>query len=294
MKQFLKLLLVSLFTSYCFGQKTSKFMGVLKVQDSMVITYKLEFSESNGKISGYSLTDFGGPHETKSKIIGEYNKDKKLLSFKEAEIIYTKSPVSLQDFDFCNVHLPPTRYKLGSEKLMAKFKGRFSDGTECIDGEIAMNSVRKIDKRVTKFTKRVQKSRRVSDSLKEKLRTTKLIDTLNLNVLKKNEITTVITTSPKVKIYVYDGGQIDDDVISILKDNKKLLRNYKITKAKQVVEIPIDSDKVKLKILAESVGTIGSNTAIIEIIDGDKTIKTMTNLNKGETTEIDFLRKPIK
>ncbi|MCA0131655.1 hypothetical protein [Winogradskyella alexanderae] len=277
------------FLLFSYGQQTNKFLGFIKIQDTLVITYKLEFSENEGKISGYSLTDFGGEHETKSKIEGTYDHNKNMLAFKESELIYTKSTFS--EADFCNVHLEPTKFKIGGNKLMGSFKGLFNDGTECISGEIAMNSIERIDKRVTKFTKRLEKSNRVPDSIKQKLKNTKLLDTINLNVLKKNETTSVLTKANKVKFFVYDGGQIDDDVITIKKNGKTILSNYRISADKKILEVDMDAKQVQLTIHSISEGSIGSNTAIIEIIDGVNTIKTMTNLKKGDITRIDLIKK---
>lgn len=275
--------------SMAFGQNTNSFMGVVKIKDTLIITYKLEFKEVNGEVSGFSLTDFGGEHETKSKILGKYDRTKNLLSYRETELIYTKSPVSTRDF--CNIHLEPTKFKLGSEKLMAKFKGKFNDGTECLNGEIAMNSVDKINKRVTKFTKKVLKSKRVSDSIKDKLRNTKLLDTLNLNILKKNQITSVLTSSKSIQCIIYDGGQIDDDIITVLKNGKIVLYKYKISETKKILDIPLTEDSTRITIVAVSEGSIGESTAVIEIHDGVNEIKTMTNLKKDEKTNVDVLLK---
>jgi len=104
-------------------------------------------------------------------------------------------------------------------------------------------------------------------------------------------VTSVLTASNKVKFFIYDGGQIDDDIVTIKKNDKIILSKYRITDQKKVMEVTMDSKKVELTVLSESVGSIGSNTAIIEILDGNNTIKTMTNLEKGEVTRIDLLKK---
>ncbi|SHH49664.1 hypothetical protein [Winogradskyella jejuensis] len=294
MKYFNFFLVLFLFCHISQGQEKNRFAGFIKIQDTLLIKYKIEFQENGGLISGYSLTDHGGEHETKSRIEGIYDEDTKKISFKEVGLIYTKSPVSLDDFDFCNVDFTSSRFKLGSDKMSGEFKGRFSDGTKCLDGEIAMSSVEKIQKRVAKFTKKVKKSNRIADSIKNKVQNIKIVDTLNLNVLKKNEITSIPTSSKTLKLFVYDGGQIDDDLISIYQDNKPILTKYKISASKKVLEIQLNNDITRIKILSESVGSIGSNTAIIEVLDKGNTIKTMTNLQKGETTEIDILKKKTK
>ncbi|TCK69067.1 hypothetical protein DFQ05_0579 [Winogradskyella wandonensis] len=291
MKYFKYFLFILLFSAVGQSQNPNKFAGFIKLQDTLLIKYKVEFNEDNGLVSGYSFTDFGGEHETKSRIEGYYNDDKKEISFKEVELIYTKSPVSLDDFDFCNINFISKRFKLGSDKMMGDFKGTFSDGAKCLNGELAMNSVEKIQKRISKFSKKVKNSNRIADSIKTKVQNIKIIDTLNLNVLKKNQITTIPTSSKSLKLFIYDGGQIDDDIVTIYVDDKSLLTKYRISKAKKILEIPINKEITKIKVLSEAVGSIGSNTAIIEIYDGKNTIKTMTNLEKGETTEIDVVRK---
>lgn len=288
----LKIFLFLVLTSqFLLGQNNNKYAGFIKIQDTLLIKYKLEFIEDNGTISGFSLTDFGGAHETKSKIVGRYDKESKLLSFKEVEIIYTKSPVSLDAYDFCNVNFEPSKFKLGADKLSGDFKGRFSDGKECIDGELAMSSVEKIANRINKFTNRVQKSKRIEDSTKQKVQNLKILDTINLNVLKKGEVTSVIVKSSDVNFLVYDAGQIDDDIVTIKQDGKSILSKYRITDKKKILSVNMNKEKISLTIHSDSEGTIGSNTAIIEIVNGDNTIKTMTNLKKGETTKIDLLQK---
>ena len=288
----LKIFLFLVLTSqFLFGQNNNKYTGFIKIQDTLLIKYKLEFIEDNGTISGFSLTDFGGAHETRSKIVGRYDKESKLLSFNEVEIIYTKSPVSLDAYDFCNVNFEPSKFKLGADKLSGDFKGRFSDGKECIDGELAMSSVEKIANRINKFTNRVQKSKRIEDSTKQKVQNLKILDTINLNVLKKGEVTSVIVKSSDVNFLVYDAGQIDDDIVTIKQDGKSILSKYRITDKKKILSVNMNKEKISLTIHSDSEGTIGSNTAIIEIVNGDNTIKTMTNLKKGETTKIDLLQK---
>ncbi|MDO1500825.1 hypothetical protein Q2T40_11855 [Winogradskyella maritima] len=272
------------------AQDISKFGGFIKIQDSLFIKYRIEFTEKNGAISGISFTDFGGEHETMSKIAGTYSEDDKLISFSEVQMIYTKSPVSLDNFDFCNVHFQPSKFKIGSDKLSGDFKGKFKDGSKCLDGEIAMSSYDKINQRVSKFSKKVEKSRRIPDSIKNKVRDIKIIDTLNLNILKPNDITSIPTKSKSLKFEIYDGGQIDGDIISIYQDGKLILSKHKISATKETFEIPVLKRKTQLKIVSESVGSIGANTAIIEVLDNGNIIKTMTNLNKGESTLIDVIK----
>ncbi|WP_299127842.1 hypothetical protein [uncultured Winogradskyella sp.] len=285
------LLLVSFIMFIAAGNSQNKnvFMGFIKIKDTLLIKYKVEFESVNGNVSGYSLTDFGGEHETKSKIVGNYNEEKNLLSFKEVGLIYTKSNYAEQDF--CNIHLEPTKFKLGGTKLMGEFKGRFSDGTECIHGELAMNSIEKIDKRVTKFKNKLQKSNRVPDSIKQQIKNLKLADTLNFNILKKDEVTSVITSANTITCTVYDGGQIDNDIITVYLNDKIVLYKYVISDQRKILNLPITEKKSRIKIKSESVGNIGENTTYFIISDKANTVKTVTNLKLGEITNVDIIKK---
>ena len=94
-----------------------------------------------------------------------------------------------------------------------------------------------------------------------------------------------------MRVAVYDGGQIDDDIITIKKNGITILSKYRITSERKIIEVNMDAQKVQLTIHSDSEGSIGSNTAIVEFVDGINTIKTMTNLKKGEITRIDLIKK---
>jgi hypothetical protein len=272
------------------AQIVNDYYGAIKLNDTSVITYRINFKIVDNFLSGYSMTDISGEHETKSNITGKYDKENELISFNETGIIYTKSPVSQNDF--CNVYFLPSKFKLGKSKVLkGKFDGRFSDGTKCIDGEILLNSVEQVKKRIEKVSKKVNKSKRVADSIKEKFNNIKILKAANTNYLKKDEITSVFTKSEIINLYVYDGGKIDDDVITILKDGKIILYKHKVSEKKELIEVLITSNKTRITVLSVSEGTIGTNTAVIEIVDSNNTIKTMTNLKEGEKTEIDFIKR---
>ena len=79
MKYFLFFWLVLFFLqkTSCFGQKSNEYIGAIKLMDSSIITYKIKFELiSDNQIKGYSITDFGGDHETKSSLTGYYDKGK--------------------------------------------------------------------------------------------------------------------------------------------------------------------------------------------------------------------------
>jgi hypothetical protein len=272
------------------AQESREYIGAIKLSDTAIITYKVKFDINYDQVEGYSITDFGGDHETKSKLRGSYNPNTRELSFNEYDIVYTKSDV-IHD-DFCFVHFEPTYFKPGKTKYFkGNFKGEFADGEACISGELFLNSAENVEKRMDKMTKKVNKSKRVPDSIKQKANDLKILEKLNMNILKKSQITSVFSKSKKVSLLIYDGGQEDGDVITVKVNGEVILRRHTITKDVKTIEVQLNSKKTVIEVIADGVGTITTNTAIVEIHDDVNEIRAMTNLDKNQSTQIHILKK---
>ncbi|MFT4806240.1 MAG: hypothetical protein ACJAZK_001841 [Psychroserpens sp.] len=272
------------------AQESSEYIGAIKLNDSAIITYKVKFNINYDQVEGYSITDFGGDHETKSKLKGIYNPSTREISFNEYDIVYTKSDV-IHD-DFCFVHFEPTYFKPGKTKYFkGDFKGEFSDGEECISGELFLNAAENVEKRMEKMSKKINKSDQVADSIKQKAKDLKLLEKLNMNILKKSQVTSVFSKNKTVSLLIYDGGQEDGDMISIKLNGDFILRRHTISKEVKTVEVPLTSKKTIIEVIADGVGTMSTNTAVIEIHDGVNKIRAMTNLEKNQSTQIHVLQK---
>ncbi|RIA09562.1 hypothetical protein OE09_1401 [Flavobacteriaceae bacterium MAR_2010_72] len=273
-----------------FSQNLEEYAGAIKLSDSAIITYKVFFEINQSKVTGYTLTDLGGEHETKSNLVGFYDTNNNKLSFKETGIVYTKSIITQNDF--CYIHFSPVNYKAGKTTYFkGTFKGMFNDGQQCIDGEIFLNSVEKINSRMEKITKKVNRSNRINDSIKDKFNNLKLMENLNLNMLKADRILSVFSEDKTINLELYDGGQEDGDVISIKVNGILVLDNFKITTKRKMIPITLSNNKTSIEIIAKTVGTISTNTAVIEINDSKNNIRALTNLKAGETTKIDILKR---
>lgn len=266
------------------SQNLSEYLGVIKLNDSSTISYQLNLADLNENISGYSITDIGGSHETKSNIIGTIDK-KNNLSFKEIDIVYTKSDIT--NFDFCFIHFAG---KVERSNIKGVFKGLYKDGTTCIDGEIIVRSVKKIEKKAKKLNRIISKVQKV-DSIKNNVNIIKILDSLKMNVLKANQTLSMFSSSKSIKLIIYDGGKVDGDRINLYVDEKIILKNFLISKTKKVIEIPINSNKTTVKLRALNVGSISPNTAKVEIINNTSKINVLTSLKKGEKTTINILKK---
>ena len=291
MKNFSFLFIIIFFNvSLGFSQDSGEYVGAIKLNDSSIITYKVNFKIKGSKIEGFSVTDFGGEHETKSNLIGNYDEGKKKLSFNEIGIIYTKSPVIQKDF--CFIYFQPVDYKVGKTSYFkGNFKGLFSDGQECISGEIFLNSIENVNEKMAKVSKKINNSNRVPDSVKVKFNNLNLMDKVNTNLLKANKTLSVFTKSKTINLELYDGGQEDGDIISIKVGNKLVLDNFTVTSQRKSLTIDLVNDKTSIVLIAKNTGTISTNTAVIEINDTENNIRALTNLKEGETTQIDVLKK---
>ena len=285
--------LFSMITFISYSQSEHEYFGAIKLNDTSLISYKIVFSENKGNIKGFSITDLGGEHETKSDIIGSYDEKNKELHFKEKGIIYTKSPITQDDFCFINFKSETFSLK-NSKSLKGGFIGLFSDNTECINGEIRMTLAEKIVKRTKKLSKKISRTKLISDSLKNKINLVKLMDTLNMNILRKEQVLSVFTTSNKVYLIIFDGGKEDGDKVKIIINGKVILDKFEIKNKESIIPILIDRNKIEVKIVALTNGTISPNTMSVKIRDDNRVIDVLSNLKKGESTQIDILKKSFE
>jgi len=288
-KYFVFITILLLFNEVIFAQNEQEYLGVIKLNDSSFISYRINLLENNNLISGYSITDIGGDHETKSNITGEYNDKTNTLTFKEVGIIYTKSEVS--DYDFCYINFEGKVNTINSKKnIEGKFVGLYNDGSNCINGEIKLRNIEKIEKKAEKIDKLIQKSKRVDKEVKATVSVTQTLDSLKMNILKPNQNLTMFTASSQLKLNIYDAGKVDGDKINIYVNGSIFLRNYIVNKNIKKLTIPLNSKSTLVEVLALNTGTISPNTAKIEIVDQKNNINTLTRLKTGEKTSITIIK----
>ena len=267
-----------------------EFFGVIKLNDTSFISYKVLFDRVNDSIQGYSLTDFAGKHETKSNIKGYYNEDENLLSFEEYDIVYTKSPVVQKDFCFVNFE-GKVRNLDRVKAFSGDFKGLYADGTSCLDGMIIVNSGQEVKKRVEKIDKVVQRSRKFSDSIKKNIKVAKVLDTLTRNIIAKDENLNIFTRDQKIKLAIYDAGKEDGDVINLYVDDKPVLENYTVLHEIKYFEFDLENVETKIRVEAVSEGTSSPNTVRLEVEDSRNFVRTITNLKEGEHAQMTLVKK---
>ena len=273
------------------SQNSYEYFGVLKLNGNSktVITYRLIFKEFNNQISGYSITDLGGNHETKNIISGNYDKKSRILNFKETDILYTKSTFDENAFCFVNFS---NKIELSSlqNKLEGNFEGLYKNKKKCINGTLSLVGSEKINKLINKLNNKIQKSKKLDVKSKDKFNTVKMLDSLKMNNLTANQNLNIFWESNDINLEVWDNGKIDDDKINIYVNNKLLLSNYSVVSNKKLITVKIIEKNV-IKIEAINEGSISPNTARILLSDNNRTFELTSNLKKLETSSITFLKK---
>jgi len=293
-KNLLHIMFPFLVSITCLGQVNYEFFGAIKLNgnDKTIITYRLVFEENKGKISGFSVTDLDGAHETKNTIEGTYDRKTKLFTFQEKEILYTKSKYAQSSFCFVNFS---GKVKLvdNTSKVEGAFKGLYKNKTKCIDGTVTLVGSNKIYNFANKVNKKIQKSKRVDAATKQKVNPIKILDSLKINKLLKDQNLNIFWNSKKVIIEIFDAGQDDGDIINLYHNDVLILDNYKIKLEKKLLSIPIDltiNNVFKIKAINE--GTIPTNSAKIILVDENRTFDLLSSFKKNESASIIIIKKP--
>ncbi|MFP5438486.1 MAG: hypothetical protein ACLGH8_11905 [Bacteroidia bacterium] len=280
-----------LFFLICSAQEKYEYLGAIKLNGNSetVITYRLVFAENHGIIEGYSVTDLGGPHETKNIITGTYDAKKKYITFKEKDILYTKSTIS--DDMFCFVNFSGTVKLVNNNSLMSgEFKGLFKNNQKCIDGTLTLMGSTKLYKILGKVNKKLQKSSKVDEKVKLKSNPVAMLDSLRVNNLTKSQNLNVFSKTGKVTLEVWDNGKEDGDVISIYQGDKPILQNYTVKNTKKVLTLDVNKS-VRFRITAVSEGQVSPNTVVVKVLGDAHVIEVYSSLKKDEDAFITIIKK---
>ncbi|HFS66890.1 MAG TPA: hypothetical protein ENK67_01610 [Flavobacteriia bacterium] len=275
-------------TFLTFGQQDNNvydfFGGKLSVKKT--VFYRLVFQINQNKVSGYSYMDEHGPKETKSVIQGTYNPKSKIIVFRESKKLTSR----INDFYAEKCYLNGI-LKLEITNVDSKIEGTFVDKTPtgklCNQGEIRLLSPDKYTYPKKQETKVVVKKQEIPKQ--EKV----ILPTFNSNkktTLKTNEELTIFWNSDVLKLEIWDDEKEDNDKISIVLNDKDILKNYALKNKKKVVAINLDKKINTLKITALNSGLIGENTARIDFIDNKIIHQIVSELSVNKSVTINILK----
>ncbi|MAP79522.1 MAG: hypothetical protein CL526_00395 [Aequorivita sp.] len=269
--------------------QTEEFVGLIELENKTFLNFRINFNITDSKVEGYTITDYNGPHESKSSIVGSYDERTNKLTFREVNILYTKSPIT--ELDFCYIFFTGEMKK---NRLVGSFKGFYEDLEKCLDGTIIGTRIEKAEKRKEKLLRKVN---RVVKNDNEKSEVTQQINALKFSEqrgISANENINVFWEGSYLKALIWDAGTVDDDIIEISKDGTNPVTIHP-KKEPVIKEFYLGADKQVITIKALSEGTEPPNTTKVKFTDGKgKFIELIYNLKVNESATLTFYTQKPK
>ena len=256
------------------SQTHSVYIGTIISTNNNPISYRLDFTENNGILSGYSITNIGTNDETKSKIIGTYISSEKTLHIKETAILTTNSQEPLENFCFIEMKLEKKGI-FGSKRIEGEFNGYFLNKKKCARGRIIMIEEKKL--------------RKIKKKIKKKITLNKVERVEEEEILMKSgEKFTFNSERKKITLLIWDANKEDGDKIDLLLNSVNILSNYETKNKARKIRIKLEDGKNIIEVKATNEGINPPNTSRIELIDGKTkyTVDVQLQLDKNITIEI--------
>ena len=258
------------------------FVGTAQTESGLTLTYKLQVTDSNGRLSGYSLTDVSGPDETKCRVSGTVNYDSKEFNFNETKVIYTKSASVKADSSYlCSIH---ARLKIGRKRKTTVLTGSFSayregSTTLCDKGKLTLFSAEDIlGKMLKNNAKKEPIIRKALDPepvekqenyVYEK--EVKLPDAKVQKIQPGNSLE-LSYTNPGIELMIWDAKTIDGDQVSVLFNKQPILTDYTLSATGKSLHFTAgNANADTITINAVSEGSEPMNTARVQITSGSDT-----------------------
>ena len=239
------------------------FLGSITVSGGKSYPYKLFINDSDGVLTGYSVSDIAGADETKTLIKGSKNADRKQLTFRETKLVYTKSATEM-----CYLHSTLKAGSMqGAATLKGNFKGYRADGkTVCGKGKLLLVGAQDILDRLLEIAK--QDSTPTAPKMATP-NTEHPINEAEIIKMLPGERKEIVCSSAAVELEIWDAKSNDGDIITLLQDGEPLLEQYNITYRHKVLHLRIlESGSTQLQLVAINEGSEPLNTARIKITSG--------------------------
>ena len=280
-----KLLFLIFAISYTllFSQKTEKYSGIITLENGTPIMFEMEFTQDKGIVNGFSITGKGTPDETKSDVSGIFNKNTKTYKLKETQVLSTNSEADLNTFCYINMEITELG-KLSLKRYEGNFTGYFTNGDKCASGKMILMEKEKLEKKVEKIKKKVEKK------IEKKKKKEEEINVMSTKVLKDGDDMIIKCYSDKITIYIWDANQEDGDKISLVINDKYLLKNFTTKRKRKKIKYKLKKGENIIEITAENLGSTPPNTSRIEIVDSKTKYPIITQLELNKTAIIKIVR----
>jgi hypothetical protein len=183
----------------------------------------------------------------------------------------------------------------GKSKIEGKFKGYYDDLTSCINGELFMSAAEKIQKRNEKFQRKIDRTKRVPDSIKEKINLDKMFNRYAKNDLKGGEQLNILWEDQYLKLVIWDDGEVDGDQIDLTINGNRILNAYSPVSKKKEMILTLKDSVNTISLKAINLGKKPPNTAKIQFVDeSGEIIDLASNLQLDEEVRFVFYKEKPK
>jgi len=96
--------------------------------------------------------------------------------------------------------------------------------------------------------------------------------------------------SDKITIYIWDANQEDGDKISLVVNDKYLLKNFTTKRKRKKIKYKLKKGENIIEITAKNLGSTPPNTSRIEIVDSKTKYPIITQLELNKTAIIKIVK----
>jgi len=289
--------------------KNTTLKGYIAVEGGESFTYKIVFTDSSGIIKGYSLIYQDEKKDVKSIVGGNIDRNARTLSFKETSIVYNHGFESNAIMCLVDAKLKYARNN-NSFVLSGPYTSADAGNAACGTGTISFIT-EDVLKELFSATPATDTPKPAKKAIAEKpvsnYRPSRAVVSENIDARHTTEkvSTPDEITSGVDKIYewrsdtviaeVWDGGNIDGDIITVLYNNVTILNHYTLVKEKKQLHIPLSGKGIDiLTIVANNEGSEPPNTANILLTDGDNQYNIIAYNSVGQQANIKIKKAGTK
>jgi hypothetical protein len=212
----------------------------------------------------------------------EHHKITGKIYLKDSIVIFEESFIET-NIKFASIIELRYKLKLISSNNTLRLEGRWK-GTESFLGYLSIHKVWLEKKQDTILKKQIF----VDSSTKHK------VDTVDKKLVRITDVQKLIevskTETDSIKISVYDNGVVDGDSISVYKNDSAVFINKPISTNPIVFYLSLDKNiqLQKIKMIAENMGSIPPNTALMIIETAKKRYEVHLSSNFEKNASIEF------
>lgn len=270
--------------SYAQMSEDFSFLGILQTTDRQVMTYKIDLTIKEGKVSGTSLMDLNGPNATTSSISGTYNYKTNILSYAEDKVLSSKAPL---DGDFCFISVKAKMMvKMKKSHLKGTFWGLVDKKDSCAIGDINMVATSYVINKMAIIEKVIKKTGTKDSATLANADLESFKTSINTQRISSVESVSVSVNSGKCLLKLWDDGIEDGDMVNVKLNGTLVLHNYTLKKDAKVIGLTLQKGENTIELVALNTGERFPNTAFLSVEDTISKTKLSSNLEKDQTAVI--------